>query len=80
MTAGEIQQAIAIAAAGINRFYDEGMTRWTEAKFRVLFTGATLEEESIQNALSVWEASGAIVRMNQPDCFVEVLHSIESKQ
>ena len=78
MTEDEMRKKIAIAAAGIDRFYDEGYTKWPEDRFRVLFTGSALEEKAIQEALRTWEASGAIIRRNQPTCFVEVLRPVGS--
>ena len=76
MTPIEAQEKIAIATAGINRFYDEGFTKWPEEKFRVLFAGAALEEEEIQQALTIWEQAGAIRIKREAACFVEVLHPI----
>jgi hypothetical protein len=76
MAPSETQKKIAIAAAGISRFYDEGFTRWPEEKFRVLFAGATLEEKEIQRALAFWEQSGAIKIRRDAECFVEVLQPI----
>lgn len=76
MTPREIKTTIAIAAAGIDRFFDEGYTKWPEDKFRVLFAGATLEEEEIQQALDTWEKAGAIRIRREEVCFVEVLHPV----
>ena len=76
MKPDEIETKIAIAAAGIDRFFDDGFTKWPEEKFRVLFAGAALEEDLIQKALLTWEARGAMARRSRVDCFVEVLHPI----
>jgi hypothetical protein len=76
MTSSEAQRKVAVAAAGIDRFYDDGFTKWPEEKFRVLFTGAALEEEAIQAALHRWEKSGAIKIWRDSTCFVEVLRPI----
>jgi hypothetical protein len=76
MTPSEAQKKIALAAAGIDRFYDEGFTKWSEEKFRVLFAGVALEEEEIQRALLSWEQSGAIKIKRDASCFVEVLRPI----
>jgi hypothetical protein len=76
MTSSEIQKKIAIAAAGIDRFYDEGFTRWPEEKFRVLFAGTALEEKEIQRVLTFWEQSGAIKIWRDAERFVEVLQPI----
>ena len=76
MNQSEIEKGISCAAAGIDRFFDEGYTKWPEDKFRVLFCGAALEEDAVQNILAVWEKSGAIKIRREPNCFVEIIHPI----
>lgn len=49
---------IEIAKAGLNRFYEEGYTRWPLDKLRTIFQKNDLESPEIAAALKEWEKSG----------------------
>lgn len=65
------------ARAGINRFFDEGFTRWPKNKLSVLFDNRPLETEEIQAILTSWEKSGFIRLRKNTDVYFEVLKQIE---
>lgn len=76
MTPREIRAKIAIAATEMDRFFDEGFTKWPEENFPVLLAGAAPEEDAISKALDTWEKAGAIRITREEACFVEVLRPI----
>jgi len=61
-----------IAAAGLNRFYDEGFTRWPEEKLRPLFSNADIESEAIQQELARWQEMGWIELPRRKDVYLIV--------
>ena len=67
-----IQRSVFTARAGLNRFFDEGMSRWPEEKLRPLFSHADLDHPAIQKALSEWESSGYITLDRSPDCYLTI--------
>ena len=73
----KMETRLSIATAGLNRFYDEGFTKWSEEKLRPLFSGARLDESEIEERLHEWEHRGFVKRKNQTECFLEVLKPIE---
>ena len=73
MTADDpIQRSVSTARAGLNRFFDEGMSRWPEQKLRPLFSHVDLAHPAIQKALTEWESSGYITLDRSPGCYLTV--------
>jgi hypothetical protein len=71
-----MNKAIEIAIAGLNRFYDEGFTRWPEDKLIPLFSNRNLDDFDILNALSRWEGQGWVRIEKSSSCYLEVLSII----
>ena len=69
--------SIEIAKAGINRFWDEGYTKWPRAKLQSLFLNKSLDGDQVQEAFSDWENEGYIRIILESDVYIEVLKPIE---
>ena len=65
---------IAIAKAGLNRFYDEGFTCWPEDKLRAIFSNQDIEVDPIKTELESWQKSGWI---ELPKTKLEYLNMLE---
>lgn len=64
---------IEIAKAGLNRFYDEGYSRWPEEKLRVVFSNHSLQEPEIERTLESWAAQGWIKFPKRKEEYIEIL-------
>ena len=76
MKPSDIQRRIEVASSGINRFFDEGYTRWPESKFRSLFQGVPLENPEVAAAIALWVANGSLSISNPRDPVFEILKLI----
>jgi hypothetical protein len=64
---------IQIGVSGLWRFYDEGFTRWPEAKLAAAFSNMDLEHPELQKEFQELEKQGLIRLCKRGDCYLEVL-------
>ena len=75
MTDNQAKQCVSIAQAGLNRFFDEGVSRWPDETLRPLFLNTNLEHPYVQQALAGWQLAGYITLNKTPDCYL-VVHTV----
>lgn len=71
----DVDEALAILRAGIDRFYSEGMTTWSKDQINRALKGVvTWDHPSVQSALRDWEERGIIRVLQTDDAYIEILH------
>jgi hypothetical protein len=62
-----------VAQAGLNRFFDEGMSVWSRKQLEVLFKPLSLEDQRVQRIIRRWSEAGSIRLLLDDDAFLEVM-------
>ena len=68
---------IETARAGLNRFLDEGMTRWPEDKLRALFGNRSMNDPIVENALENWANDGSIILHKTLNLYIEIIREVQ---
>jgi hypothetical protein len=68
-------ERIQLVKAGLNRFYSEGYTKWSEENLTKIFAGV-LKDDEIE-FLYMLEKKGYVELIKDADCFIRVLRRID---